>query len=82
MKRIIVGVLGGLVTLAGVLLAFSRGKPRPVVDANGQPVPGSLSEKIWVNINGVQQGMFIQSKDLNNPVCCSCTAGRACPNTG
>ena len=29
---------------------------------------GSISEKIFVNINGVQQGMIIKSKDITNPV--------------
>jgi len=29
---------------------------------------GSLSEKIHVNINGIEQGMFIKSKDSTNPV--------------
>ena len=54
--------------LGGVLLACSPGKPLPFVDENGKPLPGSISEKIFVNINGVQQGMIIKSKDLTNPV--------------
>lgn len=57
-----------ILILVGVLLAVSPGKPYPIVDANGNPVPGSLSEKIWVTINGMPQGMFIQSKDPTNPV--------------
>ena len=61
-------LLVGILILVGVLLALSPGKPYPIVDANGKPVPGSLSEKIWVNINGMPQGMFIQSKDPTNPV--------------
>ena len=48
-----------ILILVGVLLAVSPGKPYPIVDANGKPVPGSLSEKSWVTINGMQQGMFI-----------------------
>ncbi len=54
--------------LVGVLLAFSPGKPEPFLDENGNPLAGSISEKIFVNINGVEQGMFIKSKDVNNPV--------------
>ena len=54
--------------LAGVLLAISPGKPEPFLDKNGSPLAGSISEKIFVNINGVQQGMFIKSKDATNPV--------------
>jgi pimeloyl-ACP methyl ester carboxylesterase len=62
-------VLAGTFILIGTLLFFSYpGKIDPIVDANGKPVPGSLSEKIWVDINGIKQGMFIQSKDPTNPV--------------
>ena len=54
--------------LGGVLLACSPGKPLSFVDENGKPLPGSISEKIFVNINGVQQGMIIKSIDLTHPV--------------
>jgi pimeloyl-ACP methyl ester carboxylesterase len=54
--------------LAGVLLACSPGKPQPFLDENGRPLAGGISEKIHVNINGVEQGMFIKSKDKANPV--------------
>ena len=57
----------GLV-LAGVLLARSSGKPEPLLDENGTPRVGSLSEKTHVTINGMEQGMFIRSKDPTNPV--------------
>lgn len=50
------------------LMAMSPGKPEPFVDENGKPLPNSISEKVFVNINGVEQGMFIQSKDASNPV--------------
>ena len=54
--------------LVGLLLACSPGKPEPFVDENGRLLAGSISEKIFVNINGVQQGMIIKSKDITNPV--------------
>lgn len=54
--------------LLGVLLAYSPGKPEPFLDENGSPLAGSISEKIYININGVQQGMFIKSKDAAHPV--------------
>jgi pimeloyl-ACP methyl ester carboxylesterase len=60
--------VGLLLILFGVLLVFSAGKPRPFVDENGKVLTGSISEKIHVNINGVQQGMFIKSRDTSNPV--------------
>jgi pimeloyl-ACP methyl ester carboxylesterase len=57
-----------VIILVGVLLAFSPGKPLPFLDENGKTLRASISEKIFVNINGVQQGMIIKSKDLSNPV--------------
>jgi pimeloyl-ACP methyl ester carboxylesterase len=58
----------GVLILSGLLLAYSPGKPEPFRDENGNPLVGGISEKIHVNINGVEQGMFIKSKDSNNPV--------------
>jgi len=54
--------------LVGVLLACSPGKTEPFLDENGKPLTGSISEKVFVNINGVKQGMFIMSKDATHPV--------------
>jgi pimeloyl-ACP methyl ester carboxylesterase len=54
--------------LVGVLRLLSPGKPKPFVDENGKPLPGSLSEKVFVTINGVQQGMFLKSRDATHPV--------------
>jgi pimeloyl-ACP methyl ester carboxylesterase len=66
---IIISVLMAcILILAGVMLALSPGKPNPIVDQNGKPVPGSISEKMFVNINGVEMGMFIKSKNSANPV--------------
>jgi hypothetical protein len=61
-------LFAGILILVGVLLAWSPGKPKPFIDENGDPLAGSISEKIHVNINGMEQGMFIKSKDINNPV--------------
>ncbi len=52
----------------GLLFSWSPGQPQPFLDENGAILAGSLSEKIYVQINGVQQGMFIKSRDLRNPV--------------
>ena len=68
MLTIISILLAGILILVGVLLALSPGKPKPFLDENGQPLAGSMSEKTWVNINGIEQGMFIKSKNINNPV--------------
>lgn len=51
-----------------VLLISSNGHAVPIQDDQGNPIPGSISEKIFIEINGVRQGMFIKSKDASNPV--------------
>ena len=62
-------VLAGILILIGILEAWSfPGKPKPFIDGDGKPVEHSISEKVFVNINGIKQGMFIRGKDINNPV--------------
>jgi hypothetical protein len=47
---------------------FSPGAPRPIVDQNGAVVPGSLSEKTFIEVNGAEQGVFIKSRSTELPV--------------
>ena len=62
-------LLVGFIILFGILEFWSiPGKPALFLDENGKPLPNSISEKIFVDINGVKQGMIIRGKDLNNPV--------------
>ncbi|PKM87009.1 alpha/beta hydrolase [Candidatus Falkowbacteria bacterium HGW-Falkowbacteria-2] len=65
---IIYSFLISVFIILGLMFTWSDGKPKPFLDADGNPLAGSLSEKILVDINGVKQGMFIKSKDTNNPV--------------
>lgn len=57
-----------VLALLGVLLVWSPGTPVPFTDHSGRPLPGSISEKRHVTINGVAQGMFIKSRDATHPV--------------
>jgi pimeloyl-ACP methyl ester carboxylesterase len=61
-------LLVSILVLVGVLLALSPGTPKPFLDERGSPLAGSISEKIRVDINGVEQGMFIQGRNERNPV--------------
>ncbi len=64
-------LLSLFVLVIGLLTGWflkSPGVPDPIVDENGMPVKDSLSEKVFVNINGVRQGMFIQSRDISQSV--------------
>ncbi len=69
MLTIISILLASILILLGILEVWSYpGKPKPFVDKNGNPLPGSISEKVFVDINGVKQGLFIKSKDSTHPV--------------
>ena len=63
-------LLIGLALCAGLawLWASSPGVPPPLRDEAGQLIPGSISERVTVEIGGIPQGMFIQSADPSNPV--------------
>jgi pimeloyl-ACP methyl ester carboxylesterase len=66
---IVLSILAACILLfLGALLLVSPGKPEPFRDADGRPLAGSISEKIRVPINGLDQGMFIVGKDVTNPV--------------
>lgn len=68
MIYILLSLFGLLVSLLIYLAIVSPGKPEAFRDANGEILKGSISEKIFLTINGVKQGMFIQSKDSTKPV--------------
>jgi pimeloyl-ACP methyl ester carboxylesterase len=57
-----------LLVLIGVSLFASPGTPKPFLDDSRRPLAGSISEKIKVEINGVEQGMFIKGQNTRNPV--------------
>jgi pimeloyl-ACP methyl ester carboxylesterase len=61
-------LLISVLVLLGILLLLSPGAPKPFLDDSGRPLAGSISEKIRVNINGIEQGMFIKSQNAHNPV--------------
>ena len=57
-----------ILALVIVLRIYSPGKPEPFIDNKGVPIAGSISEKTFVTIGGIRQGMIIQSKNIQNPV--------------
>lgn len=57
-----------IIVLVGVVWAYSPGEPGPLRDETGRPAAGSISEKVFVNINGVQQGMIIRGRNTENPL--------------
>lgn len=61
-------VLGAVLGLGGILRAYSPGKPAELVNQAGFPIDGSISERVFVDINGTRQGMIILSTDISHPV--------------
>lgn len=57
-----------IVILGMLLVIYSPGQPEPYLDKSGNPIVGSISEKTFITINDIKQGMFIKSKDETNPV--------------
>lgn len=57
-----------LITFSTFLFVVSPGRLKPYLDQAGHVLAGSISEKIFIKIGGVKQGMFIRGKDLKNPV--------------
>ena len=59
-----------------IMAAFlnSPGRLTPLKDTQGNIIPGSVSEKVWIDINGIKQGMFIRGDIL--PFAIGISAGR------
>ena len=51
-----------------VVLVNSPGVLPQLKDENGNVIKGSISEKVWVEIGGINQGMFIRGENLENPI--------------
>jgi len=57
-----------LLVAVGYLFLISPGRPEPLRAVDGQLIPGSLSERVTVEIGSIPQSMIIQSVDPANPV--------------
>jgi pimeloyl-ACP methyl ester carboxylesterase len=73
-------LITGILILVILLLIYSPGKPEQYLDKNGNPIAGSISEKVFIKVGGVRQGMFIRGKNINNPVLLYVHGGPAFPN--
>lgn len=71
---------GLLISLFLFLLIKSPGKTEQYTDKSGKVIAGCISEKTFINIGGVNQGMFIRSKNINNPILLYVHGGPAFPN--
>lgn len=69
-----------LLVVALIILVNSTGRPEQFKDSKGNQLAGSISEKVFVEIGGVRQGMFIRGINVNNPVLLYIHGGPAFPN--
>ncbi|MBE0661197.1 MAG: alpha/beta hydrolase [Bacteroidales bacterium] len=73
-------VCGLFISLLVYLILISPGKPEAFKDEQGNILLGSISEKVFVRIGGTKQGMYIRSKNVNNPVLLFVHGGPGFPN--
>ena len=82
MKMWLPFLLAALGAGLAIFIVFPPGRenPDPYRGETGAPVTGSISEKVWVDINGFQQGMFLKGKDTANPILLFLTGGPGIPD--
>ncbi|MDR1277595.1 MAG: alpha/beta hydrolase [Treponema sp.] len=68
MLIIALSFIGALFAGLLIVLANSPGKLTPLKDSQGNVIQGSISEKVWIEVNGISQGMFIRGENSQNPV--------------
>mgnify|MGYP004683376315 CR=1 FL=1 len=66
---ILLGIIAVSIVIGGIILAaLSPGEIDQYKNNDGEILKDSISEKIFVDINGTKQGMIIKGKNKNNPV--------------
>jgi pimeloyl-ACP methyl ester carboxylesterase len=53
---------------AGLLRAWSPGQPPELVDDGGRQIAGNLSERVFLEINGIRMRLITQSTNIAHPV--------------
>lgn len=68
MIAIILSIMG--VALMGLIVVGinSPGRLTALKDADGKRIKGSIAEKLFIEINGIKQGIFIRGENPQNPV--------------
>ena len=52
--------------IMAVLLFWSwPGKPQPFPDGSGHPLANGIAEKVRVDVNGLERGMFVRAKEVH-----------------
>jgi len=71
-----------IVLIVGMMFVFPPGRrsPKPYCNESGALLPESISEKLKVDINGFQQGMFLKGKNTANPILLFLNGGPGIPD--
>ena len=65
----VIGIIALLLVVALIMLRVaSPGKLPELKDDQGEVIPGSLSERGFLTIGGLEQGFFIRGENQENPV--------------
>jgi len=75
----LLSIFGVLLIGLVVLAVNSPGKLEPIKDVEGNINKGSIVEKNWIEIGGIQQGFFIRTENQENPVILSLHGGPGNP---
>ncbi|AEV30392.1 putative hydrolase or acyltransferase of alpha/beta superfamily [Sphaerochaeta pleomorpha str. Grapes] len=67
-KAVVITVCMVVILLLILVLVYDGGTMKPLKDDQGNAIASSISEKIFVEINGTRLGMFIRSTNKDNPV--------------
>lgn len=74
---IIVFLIVAIVIIGGISMKSSQIKP--FLDEQGNIIESSIAEKIWINVNGYENGIIIRGESLNNPVLLFISGGPGVP---
>lgn len=72
-------VLLGIIITICVILPPSNGKMPVFYDNEGNALPGSISEKTFIDVEGTKLGMFISARDETKPVLLFLSGGPGIP---
>lgn len=79
MLNVFIWVIVVLIFLIMIIFPPSAGKIPQFYDDNGEQLPNSISEKCYLEVDGVQLGMILLAKDMSNPVLLICGGGPGIP---
>ena len=68
MLAVLLFLIGIIFICLLIIIINSPGRLTPLKDSQNNLVQGSISEKVWLEVNGIKQGMFIRGENSENPV--------------